>query len=65
MAFVMGRIRTKRRKQQIKIKRKRSQKLTGLRQAYSKAKTKEAKDKILAKARRLAPWLSQEEFLSP
>jgi len=61
----VSRVTSKRRKIQIKTARKRKKKLAKLRQQYSVAKTKEKKEKILAKLSKIAPLLSQEEFLAP
>lgn len=60
----MSRVNSKRRKIQIKTAHKRKRKLAKLRQQYSKAKTKEKKEKILAKVSKITPWLSEEEFLA-
>ena len=59
----MSRYRVKKRQHQINVRQKRKAKLGKLRQALSLAKTKEAKDKIVAKALKISPWLSKEEFL--
>lgn len=59
----MARISPKKRKQKIKIQHKRRRKLAKLRQAYSSAKSKEEKEKIWEKVKKLSPQLSQEEFL--
>lgn len=60
----MSRVTSKKRKLQIKIAHKRKRKLAKLRQQFLKAKTKDKKEKILAKISKIAPWLSQEEFLT-
>lgn len=61
----MSKVSSKKRKLQIKIRHRRKKKLAKLRQAYLVAKTKEEKEKILAKVSKIAPWLSEEEFLAP
>lgn len=61
----MSRATSKRRKLQIKTAHKRKRKLAKLRQEYLKAKTKDKKEKILAKVGKIAPQLSEEEFLAP
>lgn len=59
----MSRINVKKRKQAIKIRHKRRQKLAKLRKAYIVAKSGEVKEKIWEKVRKLSPRLSQEVFL--
>jgi hypothetical protein len=49
----------------IEKRRKRRAKLKKLREKYLLAKTKEEKEKILEKVRKITPWLSEEEFLAP
>ncbi|MCD6407198.1 hypothetical protein J7L81_04945 [Candidatus Aerophobetes bacterium] len=49
----------------IAKRRKRKEKLRKLREKYLAAKTDEERQKVLDKAKRIAPWLSQEEFLEP
>lgn len=49
----------------IRKKRKRKEKLAKLREKYLKAKTKEEKQAILEKMKKITPWLSEEEFLTP
>lgn len=44
--------------------RKRREKLRKLKEKYKLAKTEEEKKKILEKVKRIAPWLSEEEFLN-
>lgn len=61
----MSRINRKKRKVQLKTREKRKVKLAKLRQRYSAAESEVEKEKILEKARQLAPWLSREEFLAP
>jgi len=48
----------------IKRKRKRKAKLKKLREKYKLAKTKEEKEKILEKVKKIAPWFSEEKFLA-
>ena len=60
----MGKIASKRRSFEIRKKQKRAQELAKLRKLYSQAKTKTEKEKILTKVFRLAPYLSQKEFLA-
>ncbi|MGE4554913.1 MAG: DUF6800 family protein [Candidatus Paceibacterota bacterium] len=50
---------------QLRQKRKRKQKLKKLREKYILAKTQEEKEKILEKVFKIAPWLTEEEFLKP
>lgn len=52
-------------KGELSRRRQRRGKLSRLREKFSSAKTEDEKSAILAKAGRVAPWLSQEEFLSP
>jgi hypothetical protein len=51
------------RKTEIHQRRKRKEKFRQLRAKFALAKTDQEKEKILAKVKRIAPWLSQEEFL--
>lgn len=60
----MSKIDLKKRRIRIRIKKKRKRKLAELRQEFLTAKTKEKKKKILEKISKIAPWLSQEEFLA-
>lgn len=60
----MSRIDSKKRKIHLKTREKRKAKLAKLRQKYLAAKMGSDKEKILEKARKIAPWLSQEEFLA-
>ncbi len=46
-------------------RRKRREKLKKLREKYKLAKTDQEREKILEKVRKIAPWLSKEEFLNP
>lgn len=61
----MSRVDKKRRKVLLQVREKRKAKLAKLRQKYVAAKTGNEKEKALEKARKVAPWLSQEEFLAP
>lgn len=61
----MSRVSPGKRKSQISQKKKRREKLTKLRRKYLAAKSMLEKEKILEKAHRLAPWLSEKEFLNP
>jgi len=61
----MSKIDLKKRKIRIRIRKKRKRKLAKLRQEYSTAKSQEKKEKILEKVSKIAPSLSQEEFLTP
>ncbi|MBU3957303.1 hypothetical protein KKI19_03480 [Patescibacteria group bacterium] len=61
----MSKIDLKKRKMRIRIRKRRKIKLAKLRQEYSVAKSNEKKEKILEKVRKIAPSLSQEEFLAP
>jgi hypothetical protein len=47
----------------IQRKRRRKEKLRKLRKKYKLAKTEQEKKKILEKVKKIAPWLSEEEFL--
>ncbi len=59
----MGKEDSKRRSLKIKQAQKRAKKLAKLRHLYLEAKTPEEKEKVLEKVFKIAPWLSQEEFL--
>jgi hypothetical protein len=61
----MSRVDAKRRKHLIKVKQKRKRKLARLREEYLAAKTEGEKKKVFEKATKLAPWLSEKEFLTP
>jgi len=61
----MGREHRKRRRTVIRQKQNRQAKLKKLRTAYAKAKTTSKKDQILSKVAKVAPWLSEEQFLAP
>ncbi len=51
------------RQREIRQRRNRKEKLKKLREKYLSAKTPEEKAKILEKVAKIAPWLSEEEFL--
>lgn len=53
------------RRTEIHGRRVRKMKLHKLRGRYASADTAGAKEKILEKAARVAPWVSKEEFLAP
>jgi hypothetical protein len=59
----MSKISRKRRRFEIRKKRKIREKIRKLCQRYILTKTKEEKEKIIEKALRVNPFLSQEEFL--
>jgi len=61
----MGKEDPKRRSLKIKKAQKRAKKLARLRRLYTEAKTREEKEKVLEKVTKIAPWLSEEEFLKP
>ena len=61
----MAKISPNRRRFQIRKNQKRRFKLRKLRELFVKAKVKTEKDKILEKAQKIAPHLSEQEFLSP
>lgn len=61
----MSRIDSKKRKIHLRTREKRKAKLAKLRERYSKAKMESDKEKVLEKVRKIAPWLSKEEFLAP
>lgn len=60
----MSRVSSKKRKLQIKTRHKRKRKLAKFRQEYSKAKTKDKKEKIWEKVSKISPQLSEKEFLA-
>lgn len=60
----MGKVSSKRRAMVLRQKRLRRVKLKKLRQAYQAAKSQTEKDQLLVKVDKIAPWLSQEEFIS-
>lgn len=60
----MSKLNSKRRAFKIKKNHRRSKKLFKLRQKYQKAKTKGERQRVLEKVFKIAPWLSEEEFLS-
>jgi len=49
----------------IERRRRRRRKIKKLREKYLKAKTKEEREKILEKVKKVNPWLTVEEFLAP
>ena len=53
------------RHKELRQRRARKEKLSKLREHYVNAKTEGERAAILDKAKRVAPWLSQDEFLSP
>jgi hypothetical protein len=53
------------RHKELRQRRARKEKLSKLREHYAKAKTEGERAAVLDKAHRVAPWLSQDEFLSP
>lgn len=61
----MGKEDPKRRSLKIKQAQKRGKKLAKLRQLYLEAKTNQEKEQIWEKVFKIAPWLSEEEFLRP
>ena len=50
---------------EIKGRRIRKEKLRKLRAKYKEAKSAIDKEKVVSKAAKIAPWLSEEEFVSP
>jgi len=60
----MAKIDLKKRKIRIRIRKKIKRKLAKLRQEYYLAKTREKKEEILERFKKIAPWLSEEEFLT-
>jgi len=64
--LVQGGLEMKKHRQDQLVKhRKRKEKLRKLRAKYSLAGSDEEKKKIMEKVRKIAPWLSPEEFLKP
>jgi len=61
----MSKVRPKRRRFEIKKRQERRKKLAKLRELYSKTKSKKEREKILEKVAKIAPYLSEEEFLAP
>lgn len=51
------------RAKKLRARRRRHKTLKKLREHYVAATSKEEKDKILAKVKKISPWLSTEEFL--
>jgi len=60
----MSKISSKRRAFKIRTSQRRSKKLFKLRQKYQRAKTEKEKEQVLEKVFKIAPWLSEKEFLS-
>lgn len=60
----MSRVSPTKRKMQIRQRLERGQKLARLRQKYQTAKSLMEKEAILGKVGRVAPWLSEKEFLA-
>lgn len=54
-----------RRRFEIRKKQKRKRKLKKLRELFAKAKSKKEKEKILEQVSKIAPFLTEEEFLIP
>lgn len=52
------------RSKEIRRRRTRRVKMQKLRQRYAVSKTKKEKDEVLAKVRRIAPLLTEEQFLA-
>ena len=50
---------------ELKTKRTRRSKLATLRKRFAATQNEQDKEQILEKVKRVAPWLSSEEFLSP
>jgi 2-oxo-4-hydroxy-4-carboxy--5-ureidoimidazoline (OHCU) decarboxylase len=59
----MSKIKPKRRKFIIKLKQKRRKKIKKLKEKYLKATSKEEKEKILEKVKKIAPQYPLENFL--
>lgn len=59
----MGKISEKRRRFEIRQRRKRKKKIKKLKEKYLAAKSKEEKEKILEKLRKIAPHYPIEKFL--
>lgn len=53
------------RTKELKRRRQRSAKIQKLRMMYAKAKTEEEKAVIIAKVKKIAIWIPEEEFLAP
>ncbi|MEO0275796.1 MAG: DUF6800 family protein, partial [candidate division WOR-3 bacterium] len=49
----------------LKRKRKRREKIRKLREKYLKAQTEEERKKIIEKALRVNPYITEKEFLEP
>lgn len=50
---------------EIRRRKQRALKLRNLRERYARSKSEDEKQKILDKVRRVALWLTEEEFLKP
>jgi len=59
----MSKISRKRRQFEIEKRQKRRKKLKKIKECYFLARTKEEKEKIIDKIRKIAPHISIEEFL--
>lgn len=53
-----------RRRFEIRKKQKRKRKLEKLRELFAKTKSKKEKEKILEQVSKIAPYLTEEEFLA-
>lgn len=60
----MSRVNRKKRHHQIKVKQSRKAKLSKLRKAYQGASSPEKKRLVLKKVFKIAPWLSENDFIS-
>lgn len=60
--FCMGKVI---RRSEIRRRRARRAKIDLLRAKYAAAKTKKEKDAIMAKLAVVAPWISEQQFLTP
>lgn len=59
----MSKISTKRRRFQIRAKRNRKQKIKNLKERYFETKSKQDKEKILEKIKKIAPHYPLEQIL--
>jgi 2-oxo-4-hydroxy-4-carboxy--5-ureidoimidazoline (OHCU) decarboxylase len=59
----MSKVSVKRRKFQIKLKRKRKQKIKNLKERYLEEKSSQEKKKILEKIKKIAPHYPDEQIL--
>ena len=55
---------TRIRQKEIHARRVRKKKMTALRARYRDAKSGTHKEHVVAKAARVAPWISEEEFVA-